>query len=59
MRFTSLFVRCFGFALFLLVATVSIAQSTEPAPTLKSILLEQLKGTHNHEDWFVPAKIAV
>jgi uncharacterized damage-inducible protein DinB len=30
-----------------------------PAPTLRSILLEQLKTTHNQEDWFVPANIAV
>ena len=29
------------------------------APTLKSILLEQLRTTHNQKDWFVPANIAV
>jgi hypothetical protein len=28
-------------------------------PTLKSILLEQLKTTHNVKDWFVPPNIAV
>lgn len=27
----------------------------QAAPTLKSILLEQLKSTHNDQDWFVPA----
>jgi uncharacterized damage-inducible protein DinB len=27
--------------------------------TLRSILLEQLKTTHNNKDWFVPANIAV
>jgi uncharacterized damage-inducible protein DinB len=27
--------------------------------TLRSILLEQLKTTHNNKDWFVPASIAV
>jgi uncharacterized damage-inducible protein DinB len=29
------------------------------APTLKSILLEQLKATHNVKDWFVPVNIAL
>jgi uncharacterized damage-inducible protein DinB len=28
-------------------------------PTLKSILLEQLRTTHDKEDWFVPINIAV
>ena len=28
-------------------------------PTLRSILLEQLKTTHNDKDWFVPANVAV
>ena len=27
--------------------------------TLKSILLEQLRTTHNVEDWFVPVNIAL
>ena len=27
--------------------------------TLRSILLDQLKTTHNNKDWFVPANIAV
>lgn len=35
------------------------AQEKKPAPTLKSILLEQLKSTHNSEEWFVPANTAV
>jgi uncharacterized damage-inducible protein DinB len=26
----------------------------KPAPTLRSILLEQLRTTHNQKDWFVP-----
>ena len=26
-----------------------------PPPTLKSVLLDQLKSTHNQQDWFVPA----
>jgi len=29
------------------------------APTLKSILLEQLRSTHNKAEWFVPANTAV
>jgi len=28
-------------------------------PTLKSVLLEQLRTTHNVKDWFVPANVAV
>jgi hypothetical protein len=31
----------------------------QEAPTLKSILLEQLRTTHNQKDWFVPASIAL
>ncbi|HEX4852304.1 MAG TPA: DinB family protein [Puia sp.] len=34
--------------------TLSVAQSQTP-PTLKSILLDQLKTTHNKQEWFVPA----
>src|SRR3954451_9672892 len=30
-----------------------------PAPTLKSILLEKLRSTHNKAEWFVPANTAV
>ena len=43
----------------LLAASVSIAHSESPAPTLKSVLLEQLKTTHNQEDWFAPVKVAI
>src|SRR5262249_60066203 len=35
------------------------SQSEAVAPTLKSVLIEQLKGAHNHEDWFVPVNIAI
>ena len=50
--------------LFLLALAVSFPaasqdQKSKPAPTLKSILLEQLRSTHNSEEWFVPANIAV
>jgi hypothetical protein len=34
-------------------------QKKEKPMTLRGVLLEQLKTTHNVEDWFVPANIAV
>src|SRR5215475_8980036 len=34
-------------------------QKVTPEPTLKSILLEQLRSTHNKAEWFVPASTAV
>jgi len=43
----------------LLLATTTFAQNQKPAPpsTLKGILLEQLKTTHDKNDWFVsPSK---
>jgi len=36
-----------------------MAQGNKPPTTLRGVLLEQLRTTHNEEDWFVPAKIAV
>jgi uncharacterized damage-inducible protein DinB len=47
---------------FFLVLTLSFyatAQDPKSVPTLKSILLEQLKTTHNQKEWFVPANTAV
>ena len=41
-----------------LSAAHSYAQNKQ-APTLKSILLEQLKTTHTVKDWFVPVNIAL
>ena len=35
------------------------AQEAKPTPTLRSILLEQLRTTHNQKEWFVPANTAV
>ena len=35
------------------------AQDKNSPKTLKGILLEQLKDTHNVKDWFVPADVAV
>ena len=46
----------------LLILTLSLpayTQKQKPAPTLKSILLEQLRTTHNQKEWFVPANTAV
>ena len=50
--------------LVLLILSASLhayAQDQQkPKPTtLKGVLLEQLRTTHNVEDWFVPANIAV
>lgn len=43
---------------FVFVICTSNAQN-DSTPTLKSILLEQLKTTHNEKDWFVPPTIAI
>src|SRR5437660_6719266 len=47
--------------LFLALALTlpAYSQDQKPAPTLKSILLEQLRSTHNKAEWFVPANTAV
>ena len=45
-------------AILLSVSLFASAESKPPA-TLKGILLEQLRTTHNQKDWFVPANIAV
>jgi uncharacterized damage-inducible protein DinB len=37
----------------------SFAADQKPAPTLKSILLEQLHSTHDKAEWFVPANTAI
>ena len=37
---------------------VALAQD-QKAPTLKSILLEQLRTTHDFKDWFVPVDSAI
>jgi uncharacterized damage-inducible protein DinB len=46
----------------LLVMSVSLhafGQDSKAQPTLKGILLEQLKTTHTQKEWFAPANIAV
>jgi uncharacterized damage-inducible protein DinB len=47
------------FVLCLASPAFAQTQTPKPAPTLRSILLEQLRDTHNVEDWFAPASIAV
>lgn len=47
------------FALLAAVPVAIHAEDQKPAPTLKSILLEQLRSTHTKAEWFVPANTAV
>jgi len=47
------------FLLFLVGASSVAAQKTTPPTTLRGVLLEQLRTTHDQEDWFVPASVAV
>jgi hypothetical protein len=35
------------------------APQKKPAPTLRSILLDQLHSTHDKSDWFVCSNVAV
>ena len=47
-------------ALALLATGGAPAQApAAPAPTLKTVLLAQLRSTHDQQDWFVPASKAV
>jgi uncharacterized damage-inducible protein DinB len=50
--------KAFLAVLFLTLSFHAFAQSPQPV-TLRSILLEQLKTTHNAKDWFVPISVAV
>jgi hypothetical protein len=48
--------------LTLLLSPLVLAQAPKPAgppPTLKSVLLAQLRSTHNKAEWFVPLNTAV
>jgi uncharacterized damage-inducible protein DinB len=40
------------------LSTIAFAQEQKPM-TLKAVLLEQLRSTHNKAEWFVPANTAV
>ena len=45
---------------FLVLSLPFHAYAQSPRPTtLRSILLEQLRTTHNEKDWFVPINVAV
>ena len=51
--------RRLAFLLLLAIPLAASAQDKKPPTTLRGVLLEQLRTTHNEEDWFVPANIAV
>jgi uncharacterized damage-inducible protein DinB len=46
-------------ALPISVSATASGQTPKPPTTLRGVLLEQLHDTHDVEDWFVPASIAV
>jgi hypothetical protein len=41
------------------MAVPVFAQDQKPAPTLKNVLLQQLKDTHTNSNWFVCADVAL
>jgi uncharacterized damage-inducible protein DinB len=49
------------FALLMMLALplAVLGQDEKPPATLRGVLLEQLHTTHDKEDWFVPANVAV
>lgn len=47
------------YVLLLLLASPLLHAQRDTVPTLKSVLLEQLRTTHNVKDWFVPPSLAV
>jgi uncharacterized damage-inducible protein DinB len=49
---------CVGL-LLLAISLAAVAQERKAPPTLKGILLEQLRSTHNQKEWFVPANTAI
>jgi uncharacterized damage-inducible protein DinB len=51
--------RRLALSLLLVIPLAAQAQSKTPPTTLRGVLLEQLHTTHDNEDWFVPANIAV
>ena len=46
-------------AFFVLSLSLCALAQDQKAPTLRGILLEQLRTTHNQKDWFVDANTAV
>ena len=51
--------KVFTIVLALALPIAAAAQDKKPPTTLRGVLLEQLHTTHDQEDWFVPANIAV
>ena len=49
----------FFFTLLITFSACTLFAQKDSAATLRSILLEQLKTTHNTKDWFVPVNTAV
>lgn len=47
------------FLLLLSLPFHAYGQDPKAPTTLKGVLLEQLRTTHNQKDWFVPANVAV
>src|ERR1700678_115448 len=48
-----------GLVMFVVASSgFAVAQQEKPM-TLKAVLLEQLRSTHNKAEWFVPANTAV
>jgi uncharacterized damage-inducible protein DinB len=43
----------------LLLLTIPVVAQDKKPTTLREVLLAELKTTHDNEDWFVPANIAV
>ena len=50
--------RLFLVGVVLSLSMLASAQTEKPM-TLKAVLLEQLRSTHNKAEWFVPANTAV
>jgi len=47
------------FLLMVAVPLAGAAQTKTPPTTLRGVLLEQLRTTHNQQEWYVPANVAV
>jgi uncharacterized damage-inducible protein DinB len=49
----------FAWLVAILLPLAAAGQNKKPPTTLRGVLLEQLHTTHDQEDWFVPASVAV
>jgi uncharacterized damage-inducible protein DinB len=47
------------FILMVAMPLAGAAQTKTPPTTLRGVLLEQLRTTHDQQEWFVPASVAV